>query len=274
MKKLLIPIDFSAYSECASKAGVFYARQMNAKLYLLHVIFGPMDWESTSVESQQEHPEIEGHLVEAQIKLEKFSSDAIFQGMEVYTHVGVGVAYNEILRFAGNHHIDMIVMGAHGLGESHAKFIGSTAQRVVRSANCPVLSIKRNFESKPIKTILFPSDFKEDVRPAFEHVKNIADEMKAQINLLYINTPENFADNESMMEKMKNISNGQNGFRFHQFIYNDFDKEKGILHFTKDHKADMIVMVTHCRKAKPCYQLGITETLLFHAEVPVMSIVL
>jgi nucleotide-binding universal stress UspA family protein len=258
----------------AVRTGAFLAQQLGLHVHLLHVAYAPSDWDSMPVEAQQKYPEIETLLVEAEIKLDKFASGPMFKNLNVSTFVYSGVPYNQIVQFARTYKMDLIVMGAHGAGETAGLFVGSTAQRVIRMAHCPVLSVKKEYAPKSLKNIVFPSDFEEDVGLLVNSIKGLANSLEADISFLYVNTPLNFSDTSSTERRMLDFLPSQNGVKFNQYIYNDFDKEKGILNFAHERNMDLIAMVTHDRTAKPNYQLGTTETLLFHSDVPVLSMII
>jgi hypothetical protein len=141
-------------------------------------------------------------------------------------------------------------------------------------APCPVLSVKKNYTPRSLKKILFPSDFEEDIQTAFKIVNKLATLLKGSIDLTFINTPANFIDSETSEKRMKKFISSRNELKINQFVYNDYNKETGIVNAAKKTNTNLIAMVTHNRKGKPSYLLGITETLLFHTETPVLSIVL
>jgi hypothetical protein len=63
----------------------------------------------------------------------------------------------------------------------------------------------------------------------------------------------------------------QKGVSFKCVVYQDHHRDQGILHYAKKSKAGMIAMITNLRKKKSEYSLGVTETLLFHTDVPLLS---
>lgn len=273
MKNIVVPIDFSAYSQSAAKTGVFLAQKTGAQLHLLHIVNAPADWNRMSVKAQQQYPEIESRMVEAEIKLDTLAEGSLFKNVETQTHVYAGIAYDQIVQFAKTYSMDLVIMGAHGAGESGGLFIGSTAQRVIRMASCPVLSVKKDHPLNSVKNILFPSDFEEDTISNLNTIKNLAGYLRSAVNVLFVNTPNNFVDSETTERRMTKFIPAQKEVKFNAFVYNDFEKEKGILRFSESKKIDMIAMVTHKRKSKPNYLLGITETILFHSSIPVLSII-
>lgn len=274
MKNILIPVDFSVFSESAAKMGAYLARETGAELHLMHVANAPADWNAMSVKAQQDYPEIEGRMVEAEIKLDKFAAQHLFDGIQTNTYVYAGAAYDQIVQFIDSYKMDLVIMGAHGAGETNGLFIGSTAQRVIRSAKCPVLSVKKDYTPKSMKRIVFPSDFEENTYSLLQLVHHFADEIHADVDLLYVNTPAHFSDTDSSERRIQKYIPSQNGVKFYPFIYNDIEKERGILNFSRKENIDLIAMATHYRKGKPNYLLGVTETILFHSDIPVLSIVL
>ncbi|MBL6446641.1 universal stress protein [Fulvivirga sp. 29W222] len=274
MKNILVPIDFSPFSYNAAKKAVFIAEKTNSTVYLLHVVQAPSDWNNISVQAKEEFPEIESRVVEAEMKLEKFLADALFENCKVKTYVQGGVIYEVIVEFAKDRKIDLISIGAHGADETKELFVGSITQRVIRMANCPVLSVKKNSKMQSVDRILFLSDFEEDISSAIETITELAEVIGAKVDLLYVNTPANFTDTATAEARMEKYIPEKSNVNFRSFIYNDFDKDKGMLAFMKRNKPDLITMITHARKGKPAYLLSVTDTMVFHADIPVLSMVL
>jgi nucleotide-binding universal stress UspA family protein len=273
MKNILVPIDFSSCSVSASKMGAYLAKKTGATLHLLHVANIPVGWANQSLKERQKNPVLEKRFVDAEIKLKKFSKSPIFRRIPVTTTVKGDVPFEQILSFAKAHFIHLIVMGAHGAGETARLFIGSTAQRVLRMAPCPVLSVKKNYIPKDIRKIVFASDFDEDITRPVNTAKNLAATLKASIDLLYVDTPTRFKDSEELARRMKAEVHAQKQVPFKCVIYQDHEIESGVISYAKKSKAGMISLVTNLRKRKAGYLLGVTETILFHTDVPVLSFV-
>lgn len=274
MKNILVPIDFSPYSLSAAKMAAAIALKSGANVHLLHIADIPVGWDKLSIAQQQKHPIIQSRVVEAETKLDKFAQLAIFKNCNVGTNVQGGVAFEQINIFAKRNKMNLIVMGVHGAGESELKFIGSTAQRVIRAAPCPVLGVKKNYNFGSLKKILFASDFDEDVSAAINTIKNLASDFGANIDLAYINTASHFVDDDTMQARMKNFVIVQKRVKFHTVIQNSNEKENGILSCAKKRNASMIAMVTHLRRGKSSYLVGVTESVLFKSKLPVLSFVI
>jgi nucleotide-binding universal stress UspA family protein len=273
MKNILVPIDFSPYSISAAKMGVLVAEKTGATLHLLHVANIPVGWANQSLKERQKNPVLEKRFLDAQIKLKKFTRSRFFKSIPVTTTVKGDVPFEQILSFAKAHPIQLIVMGAHGAGETTNLFIGSTAQRVLRMASCPVLSVKKNYTPKDIRKIAFASDFEGNITRPVNTVKNLAATLKASIDLLYVNTPTRFKDSEELATRMKAEVHAQKQVPFKCVVYQDHEIESGVNNYAKKSKTGMIALVTNLRKRKAGYHLGVAETILFHTNVPVLSFV-
>ncbi|MBZ0155784.1 MAG: universal stress protein [Alphaproteobacteria bacterium] len=142
IKKILFPTDFSEGALNALPYAVDMAKNYGAKLFLLHVVYDIANASGLyvpHVSIDEMYKELEAG---ARRELEKF-------GLEERRDIGAveygilrGVPYEEILRYAGEREIDLIVIGTHGRKGLDRFLFGSTAEKVVRYARCPVLTVR------------------------------------------------------------------------------------------------------------------------------------
>lgn len=141
-EKILLAIDFSDYSEVACDYALTLAESFNSSLLVLHVINEPVDLRGfyvPHISFEQLEQEIEVGAVKM---LETFCNENIKEFSDFKTSVVAGVPYEEIIRVATEQESSLIIIGTHGrTGLDHLIF-GSTAERVVRSAPCPVMTIR------------------------------------------------------------------------------------------------------------------------------------
>lgn len=139
VKRILVPVDFS---ECANKAlhyAVSFAKQFNAEILLLHVVQPPVYVEGAAVALAGVTEE---SLRKAATKqLEERRGD-LAELRDLKTSVRTGSPFHEIVREAEETNTDLIVMGTQGRSGLARMFIGSTAERVVRHAPCPVMVVR------------------------------------------------------------------------------------------------------------------------------------
>lgn len=275
MKNILIPIDFSQHSLSAARTGCFIAKKSKATIHLVHVVKAPEDWETLSEAQQNRNMEIKNKISEAEEAAKKFAGFPIFENLTVIPRVFGGVPYKSILEYAAAYKTDLIIMGAHGMNESAHLFLGSTAQKVIRDAGCLVLSVKKHFKPTSLNRILFSSDFSDaGLRKTIKAVAEFAEDIEAKLDFAYINTPAEFIDSDTIEKRIKNLQGTINPKKHKLFIHNDFYKDQGILNVSKKIKTNVLALATHNRKNKKNYQIGITETMIFKTDMPVLSIVM
>lgn len=142
--RILVPTDFSELSGVALEYGQALAERCGASLHVLHVIEDPFLMGSMPSEVYvPDVPALRAALVtEAEAQLATLLPDRVRDAIRVTTEVRVGKAAAVIGEVAETMHSDLIVMGTHGrTGVAHL-FLGSVAETVVRTAPCPVLTIR------------------------------------------------------------------------------------------------------------------------------------
>jgi len=145
LKKILYPTDFSEYSLAALPYAVSLARQNDAELYCLHVVEMPQEEYLTSeymVPLEVPHVPEDKIIRTARARMERFAAENLFEIAKVTSRVLVGVPFVEIIRYAREQSIDLIVIGTHGHSALAAMLLGTVAEKVVRKAPCPVLTVR------------------------------------------------------------------------------------------------------------------------------------
>ena len=142
LKKILVPQDFSEYSLHALKYAVTFAELFKSELIVLHIvepIVYPADFSFGQVSIPAMEEEIRKHSEE---QLNELVEREIPAGIKATPMIRVGKPFIEIVEVAKGENADLIVISSHGrTGMDHVLF-GSTADKVVRKAPCPVLTIR------------------------------------------------------------------------------------------------------------------------------------
>jgi len=151
-KKVLATFDFSKHSREAVKGAKQFAEKYGAHLQVLYVIeqvVHPGYYEAWKESVAQDAPAIES---EARKALIDTVGEEGFGEMELCVELGAGdgKAYAGISRFAREQETDLIVMGTHGLSGFQHMLLGSTTERVVRTAPCPVLTFHLGQTEEPL----------------------------------------------------------------------------------------------------------------------------
>lgn len=142
LKRVLVPTDFSESARHALIYGTSFSKEYGAELVLLHVVETIAVGYASDlfpVPMAEVFQEISGY---AKQELEKLAEQVKEKGVAVRTLLVQGKPSTEIIRIAREETIDMIVLGTHGKGVLDQALFGSTTERVVRKAPCPVLSVR------------------------------------------------------------------------------------------------------------------------------------
>jgi nucleotide-binding universal stress UspA family protein len=142
LRKILVPTDFSDSARKALTYGVSFAKEFDAEVVLLHVVETLAVGYASDlfpVPMAEVFQEISGY---ARKELADLAAEARGKGVPVRELVVQGKPSAEILRVAQQETIDIIVLGTHGKGVLDQALFGSTTERVVRKAPCPVLTVR------------------------------------------------------------------------------------------------------------------------------------
>jgi nucleotide-binding universal stress UspA family protein len=142
LKRILLPTDFSESARHALTYATSFAREYKAEVLLLHVVENLTVGYASDlfpVPMAEVFEEISGY---AKIEVGKLATEVRAKGVTVREQVVQGKPSLEILRIAREEAVDMIVLGTHGKGLLDQALFGSTAERVLRKAPCPVLTVR------------------------------------------------------------------------------------------------------------------------------------
>ena len=161
ISKVLVPIDFSDYSKSALKYAVSFVKHFKAKLILVYVVepvIYPPDFSMGQIAIPSVDLDIDKRAFE---ELNKLAELEIPSEIQVLSVVKTGKPFIEIIETAGEQDADLIIIATHGhTGMEHILF-GSTAEKVIRKAPCPVLTLR-----EPIKGFLFKDELKKEKEKA------------------------------------------------------------------------------------------------------------
>jgi nucleotide-binding universal stress UspA family protein len=154
LKRILVPHDFSETSEAAVNYGTAFARNFGAELHFLHV------GDAAKNELDAEFPiGLENGVEDAEReRLLKILPPRDQRELRPKLAVRPGIPAAEIVRYARENAVDLIVMGTHGRGMVAHAVMGSVAEKVVRTAPCPVLTVQQ-----PHRTFVQPHEVRTNM---------------------------------------------------------------------------------------------------------------
>lgn len=141
IKRILFPTDISEGSAHAVPFVADLTKHYGAKLYIVHVIYDvarATGWYVPHISMDELYKDISSNAMK---EIEKCCVEELRGYKEIEYKILKGVPHEEILKFAEENKIDMIIMGTHSRKGLDRVIFGSTAERVVRNAPCPVLTV-------------------------------------------------------------------------------------------------------------------------------------
>jgi nucleotide-binding universal stress UspA family protein len=143
LRRILVPTDFSKFSEVALKYGAALAEKFDSELHLLHVVqdlalFIPEAMAAVPPVA----PPVEQFAAAAREALARVVREMGLGELRVQQHVREGTPFYEIIQLAREQAMDLIVMGTHGHSGLVHVLLGSVSEKVVRKAPCPVLTVR------------------------------------------------------------------------------------------------------------------------------------
>jgi universal stress protein A len=142
IKRILLPTDFSSYSATATKYACELVTKFDAELHLLHTL----EVHLASTPSFGMGLALPQYIHESRTAADKSLTSVLDPqwsvGRKIVQAVVEGSPKVEIVRYARTHEIDLIVLATHGRSGLAHVIIGSVAESVVRTAPCPVLTVR------------------------------------------------------------------------------------------------------------------------------------
>ena len=142
IERILVPMDFSSFSLAALEYATALAESFGAELHLIHVMEDPVPYarksESLAIVAKLRE-ELQG---EAEAEIKAAAAAHVGSDLTLRHSITWGEPFVDIVRYARDNEIDLIVMGTHGRGAVQHMLLGSVAEKVLRKAPCPVLTVR------------------------------------------------------------------------------------------------------------------------------------
>ena len=277
MQKILVPFDFSAYAEYALDFAHDYAANTKGEIKLLHVIehnaYGGI---SAAGEMPAlgnfESEYISSLLNDSKKRLKEKVESKEFKDVKIDFEVKIGTPFHNIVSEITHYEADVIIMGTKGSSGLEEFFIGSNAEKIVRFAKCPVITIPIDAGFDSIKNIAFAINFEDEQMQVVELLKSYQKIFNANLNLVWINTLHVVESDELINERLKGFADKYGIENYSTHTYKSLTPEQGILNFAVEHDMDMIALATHGFKGLAHLFLGsIAEDIVNHSKIPVWT---
>ncbi len=272
IKNILVPTDFSTQAESALKVAAQIAKKNDAKIYLLHILDLPMHLSDLMSSGATAAPEAIFFMKQTHKKFEEVMGQEYLKGVEIIETVSFEDVLSGIIDSCKKNNVDIIIMGSHGSSGFEELFIGSNAEKVVRTSKQPVLVIKEDCNIFGVNDFVYATNFDNEDKPSLLAAHEFAKSIGAKLHLVWVNTANGFKTTYETEEKMNNMISNLPIDNYSLNIYNDITVEKGILNFAGSLNAGMIGISTHGRKGISHFINGsLGEDVVNHAKRPVLT---
>jgi nucleotide-binding universal stress UspA family protein len=267
MKKILVPIDFSASSRAAEEYAASLAKITGAEISLLHVYLefipaaiGPEPWMYTETEQHEKNRQ----LIAKEVKFIKEN-----YGVEVHGDIEIGYTGDTISSIAKQTNVDLIIMGMKG--ENRNKIWGSATLKTIRKTEVPVLVIPEFYSFTPVKNIVLAVDFTEMVTGySFKPMFQFIEQFDPVLRVLHIDPKGADLKVSEVPEKLQlGLALSRTSYIYER-VESD-DVEKGILRYIENHPTDLLVMMAHHHNLFERITGAIyTDDLSFELNIPLL----
>lgn len=274
MKTILVPTDFSAFSENALNLSIILARALNARILICHIVQVPVGMGEIAFEIlAKEKIEMKAKAAEKLNALGRKVEHA--GGVNYQTLVLDGELLSELLKCIKENKVNLVLMGTKGINNFQDKILGSCTDLLVQHSHCPVMAVPESVHfNKSIKRITYATDYhKSDVKDIVQLVE-IASALKAQVNILHVSGDEIKAEQEvKLMEEFMHKVSGKtdyNNLSF-QILHGNNVIEKLKEHI-EEGSTDILVTATHHRNLlERIFSRSHTLSLIHNNKVPVIA---
>jgi len=295
--KILFATTASPTCDNAAKVAFDLELKWEAKLTIFHVLgiptrgYSPFVTDVRTGEVEQPDPD---YIEWVKEEMKNTYGDLLKDTQGVEIEAVVGIPSREILRVARKKDVDLIIMGAHTRQEDigatrYRDVVGSTMQKVAKSARCPVVIISRPCTTcwKLFSNIVFGTDFSKAADSAFMFASKLAQEVGAKLHMFHACDITSSAAGrvlgqeeieeliENARKKMgKRYAAKMNGYDNYGIEVREGVPYIEILKFAREKMGDLIVMAHHTREIDPEEAvLGTTvEQVVLRSACPVASV--
>ncbi len=287
--KILVPVDFSEFSDMAVDYALFLAENYNARITLMHSLVlhhedveGETHLKDYAKFAQDKEKEIRAELQQ------RHNREAGKRGLSIEAHIRRGInAADSILEYIDEQEFDLVVMGTHGRTGLKKFLYGSVAEKVVRLSPIPVLTTHQKLQKFSLQKILVPIDFSDNSKKALDFAEPIAKKFDSRLTFLHVVEQEvppayyaatvesifsidkDFKDRS--IEKLKELTGYEE--KDADLVITEGRSHKDIVDYAEDNNFDLIIMATRGLSVLDHFLIGsTTERVVRLASCPVLTV--
>jgi nucleotide-binding universal stress UspA family protein len=286
IRRILVPVDFSAYSENACHYALNLADRLKAEIKILHVYYAPIvdlvpitDAYSIQVDMDINLREMESiarkNLLGFVDNIRKAAREKGFGGVKIGYSLREGIAEDQIAQVARDYKPGIIVLGTRGKGDQHSDIIGSVVSRLFTRTRVPVLAIPENslFSATPdVRNIVYATEFDESDYVAIRRLMGIVSGFNVRIFCIHVSKEPQKTWDQVKMDALKDyFLKVHEGIRVECHLLEGEDPVSELAEFTREQKVDLIALTNRKRNLiARLFNPGIAKQLLHQSNIPLL----
>lgn len=269
MKKIIVPIDFSATSLKALQYAKYLSREFNYEMHLLHAISSPTISTHAEIAIQAENLKKEEENSNHRLNelCEQLTADG-FKNSSYRTETGF--LSDTLHRLEKEMEIAYVVMGTTGASGFLGNLIGSNASAVMQRIKSPLMLVPHESGMPDFKNLVFCTQFQTDEIGVLKEVFSFAHHFGSHVDLLKINSDwvlEIFSDN-SEIERVKNAFPDE---KFNIVIHKSDSVIKGLDEYLEQHSTQLIILAVRKKNILERLLDGSTSRrIILHSKIPML----
>ncbi len=273
MEKIIVPVDFSEYSEFALQTAAMLAKKYSGEILALHML----ELNDSLLSSDEDKDEKSVfYLKLAEKRFNEFLDKDYLKGVSVRPMIKNFKVFSEVAKLAEDRSVDMIIMGSHGASGMNEFFVGTNTERVVRHSEVPVLVVKGPPLGESFDKVVFVTNFDDEAVEVYLRSQKLFNDWGTEVHFVYVNLPNaDFRSSKEIDDKVTDFllkAEGNLDALSKVNYISDYTIEDGVFEFAHKIDADLIAIPTHGRTGLSHFFSGsITEDIANHSILPVIT---
>jgi nucleotide-binding universal stress UspA family protein len=286
IRRILVPVNFTYYSENAVYYALQIAAELKSDIKLLNAYLDPLGTPQTYLESyayQLNLSSVISEVEEETNKSLKAMAERLKETIAKRKIKGVNVSYDllkgnsvdAILSYARDYKPGIIIMGTRGSEIGGFRSLGSITSEIIKKAKTPVIAVPKGYdgyEFKPPKRVLYATNFHNTDYSALRRLISFVKPFNSKIFCIHASLDDFDSIDELQMKKIKEyLFSSMDDFKVECGILNTYDLPKGIESFIEEKDIDVLAVTTHQKSFfKRLFEPSITKKFLFQTHIPLL----
>ena len=247
MQNILVPTDFSTKALNALIVACRLALKTGGTIHLIHVV-EPLLQRYEGLKNVEDvlPADATDQLVQRlTAELDQLAEVHKKPGFAIDARVIVGDPFTEISKAASITQADIVLIGHKGHMDPSEFSLGSVTDKVIRSIECPVITVKEVLEDTGFKNIVYATDLTEYHASLAKLLRALQEVFGSTIHIVKVNTRKDFSNEDEIKFSMDKLAQEFGFDEYTRNVYSHEDEEYGIIYFADKRKADLIAMGVH-----------------------------